>query len=246
MAKSNMLKLMTPVCAARYLHIFDANTKFNPEGTYSIDCIVDKTNPEWVTLIQEISKAYEAYYSANCQLAGKALKKCQYLPWTEKDGEIVFKAKNNATGKGSDGKEFTVTVNVVGPDGSPVVKEDLQGSLGNGTKVRVGFEVNLWSNASQGVGVTARLKMVQIVEPVWYNGMDAFKTAGGQSFKDLPKGLPLPKKDISTWNTANKPKPAGEGMLPNLAGFTPPAAKPTSAIDAAFGQLGVDLNTKPQ
>lgn len=235
------LKLVTPVCETMYIHVFEPNTKFNADGVYSVDCVVDASNQEWKDLIGKIAAAYDSYYAAACQMAGKQLKRCPHMPWSTKDGKTIFKTKNNATGKNGKGEIFNISVPVLGPDGSPITKDSLQGLLGNGTMARVGFEVNLWNNASQGVGVTARLKLFQVVEPKFYSSFGGFKTAGGASFTELPKGAPLPSVP-QAGQTAGRPSslPIPQAGLNALAGQQEQSKFP-SAIDEAFAAMGKSL-----
>jgi hypothetical protein len=170
----NNVKLTTPLCTSKYLWIFKPNEKFGSE--YSITCVRDDSLA-WTKLIDTMYGMLEDYYAQQCALLKKKnLKKCIYYPWKEDaDGNPIFVAKNKSEGMTKDGKKFTCKPMVVGPDGKVITEDNLKGSLGSGTQVRVGFTVNLWQNDAQGVGISARLSLVQIVVPKYFEPIAGFE-----------------------------------------------------------------------
>lgn len=170
----NNVRLTTPVCTASWLHIFAPNTRYG--SVYSITCDRDDSLA-WTKLIATMTELYEDYYRQQCDLIRKkALKRCEAFPWKlDQEGRPVFFAKNKSEGMTKDGKKFTTKPRVIGPDQTDLVESDLKGSLANGTTVRVGFAVNLWRNDSQGVGISARLNLVQILAPKYYDSSSSFE-----------------------------------------------------------------------
>lgn len=172
-----MEKFITPVCKTKYLWIFKPNAKFEP--CYSITCIVEDSH-EWNGLIGDLTSLYDAYYDSQCQLTRKKLKKCPYLPWkTDESGLRTFTAKNGVKGTKKDGTTFEIKIHICGPDREELKERDLKGMLATGTEAAVGFTANLWANDAQGVGLSARLNVVQIVKPVYaerFAGYDSMKT----------------------------------------------------------------------
>lgn len=169
-------KMITPVCEGNYIWIFKPNEKFTP--VYSVTCVVDKSD-EWKKLKEHIERELNVYYDSQCKITKRKLKKCPHLPWRkDENGNELFVVKNNAEGTKRDGTKFTVKPIVYGPDLNVLRADQLKGDLGNGTKLRAGFTLNLWWNEAQGVGVSARLKFVQIIEPKYYSALDAFATFG--------------------------------------------------------------------
>jgi hypothetical protein len=181
-------KLLTPVAKASYLWIFQPNKKFFPEGEYSITLHIEDT-PEWKKLIDHLKGELEEYYDLQCKIAKRKLKRCIHFPWKENDEKEYFVAKNKAVGKTKEGKIFSCAPKVIGPDCSILTECDLEGKLGNGTKVKVGFGVNKWTNDAQGVGISARLMIVQIIDPEYYDPTSGFTNPANPSdtsFKPIP------------------------------------------------------------
>jgi hypothetical protein len=214
-------KLVTPESEVLYPWIFKPNTKFDQDGVYSVNCLIEDT-PSWTKLLQHLENRLQEYYKAQSTLAGKKLKLCPYKPWKESDdGKKVFVAKNNAIGKTKEGKVFECKPRVVGPDPTVAMTEDdFEGPLGSGTRAKIGFAVNLWHNDAQGVGLTARLLMVQVIKPVIYDGIAAFKDCTD------PEGSGGFSKVLADWF---KPKTAS----------TTPAKKP-SEVEGLPGIENVD------
>lgn len=179
-------KYITPVCPLFYPWIFEPNKKFNPEGTYSVQCPFDDDDPKWKGLINVLTKGLEEFHNAQNVIAKKKLKRCEHLPWKNKDGQSFFVAKQNAFGTKADGTRFPCRVTVLGPDGKKITKEELDGTLGNGTLAVVGFTPNYWQNSAQGVGLTARLNFVQIIDPIWYSPLDGYTDVDGNGLVLYP------------------------------------------------------------
>ena len=193
-------KLITPTCEVLYPCIFRPNVKHVKDGVFSVNCVIEDT-PEWKTLLSHLESRLKDFYQAQCTVSNRKLKLCPHTPWKKmEDGRRVLVAKNNRIGTRKDGKTFEVKPIVVGPDPNvTLTAEDFEGPLGNGTKARVGFTVNLWSNDAQGVGMTARLAYVQIIEPVIYDGLG--------SFVDLsqPEGAGFQKVQTEWFKPKDKP-----------------------------------------
>jgi hypothetical protein len=181
-------KYLTPECEARFLWIFKPNEKFEPQ--YQITLKVE--GEEWDRILKEIEKDLNEYFAAQCKVTGKKLKRCQYLPWKDVDGEVLFVAKNNVEGRKKDGTTFKIEPMVVGPDREPITAKDLKGLLGQGTIVRVGFLANYWTNDAQGVGVSARLNFTQVVTPKYIE-----RFSGYNELKSY-------EKDKDLWNTGGE------------------------------------------
>lgn len=168
------MKLITPICSAKYIWLFRPNEKFG--SVYSVSCITEDTS-EWKNLYKQIEEKLEEYYQAKQTLAGKRkLKRCPYMPWRldSDDATQLFVCKNNSEGKKKDGTTFKTHPTIYGPDMKPLDETNLKGSLGTGTKLRCGFTVNFWENDAQGIGVSARLNWAQIIEPKYYSGVEEF------------------------------------------------------------------------
>lgn len=100
------MKFVSPKGRASYPKLTKPDTKFNPEGVYSVGLIVDK---EAAAPFQ--AKIEEAYVE---EFGQKAVAKANW-PWSEnEEGEIVFKfkSKNKPTLFDSKGKPIKSELNV--------------------------------------------------------------------------------------------------------------------------------------
>lgn len=88
-------------------------------------------------------------------------------PFTKlENGGVEFKFKNNAIGKPKNDAPFDITIDVFDAQLNPWPKDKL---IGNGSIVRVSYGLYLWNmTARGGVGVTLKLKAVQVIEWVEY------------------------------------------------------------------------------
>ncbi len=193
-----MSNFITPVCKGKYLWLYAPNTKFGE--VYSATLIMEDTD-EWKGLVAKLTANLDEFYAQQCALFKKKnLKRCQYLPWKthEETGERTFVVKNNRFGTKKDGTTFEVKPVIYGPDKQILKEEELTGSLGSGTTLCAGFTQNLWFNDAQGIGLSARLAWVQIINPVYFSGVDGFQAADGSGMKSYPKDASLFKTGTST------------------------------------------------
>lgn len=207
---SNTNKILTPECEGKWMHIFKPNCRFKQDGEYSVTCVIDENSAAevtaWNTLIKTLTDELDAFYNAQNSMAksmnrkATALKRCQYFPWKqEANGQRIFVAKNNAFGTKKDGTRFETKPKIIGPDLEPLTEDQLDGQLGNGTRLRVGFTANYWVNDAQGVGVSARLVLVQIITPKYYSPGDDFYTPEGPDGHG--SGLVAYPRDVSLFKS---------------------------------------------
>ncbi len=166
---------VTPICQARWLWIFQADTRHNPEGVYSIT-LVTENNQAWNDLIKRLETQVKEYADATAKMTKKKVP-VAHVPWVtdEKTGERIFTCKAKALGKRKDGTTWDAKPRIVGPDPKIEITEaDLDGKLGNGTKVRVGFSPYFWQVDGKGAGLTAQPTLIQIIEPVYYDPLSKF------------------------------------------------------------------------
>lgn len=154
------LILTTPTGTAVYPWLNTADTEFDAGGVYHT-----KFKLEGADALELVSKLTAMRDVAKSEAEGKSKTgrvKLASLPWeiNEDDGSVTFKFKMKASGKnGQTGEEFTQKPRLYDVD-----KNDFAGIVTNGSQIRVAFEPVPFANASLGVGVTLRLKAVQVVQ----------------------------------------------------------------------------------
>tara|TARA_Y100001938_G_C8090094_1_gene434502 strand:- start:2146 stop:2757 length:612 start_codon:yes stop_codon:yes gene_type:complete len=179
MRKPKSLKLTTPKGTAIYPWLNEPNRKFDPAGVYAVN--LRMTADEAETFINKITEVRDEHHQSQTKELKKKLKKAD-LPVIEvvddqgnETGEIELKCKLKASYE-YDGK--TITQRPVMIDAKQQkVSDDVR--VGSGTTMKVGVEVRPWYVPSQGVGVSLRLKVVQIIDLVEFGG-----GAGGFDFDD--------------------------------------------------------------
>lgn len=167
----------TPVGIAQYPRLTKPDTKFNPEGEYKISLLLDAAVAQPIVdmIEKEIATKLERVKDENPKLVKlKAIKVCEDRPFkTVLDDEgdetssvkINFKMKAVITSKTS-GEKWVQRPNLFDSQGTVLVNPN----IGGGSEVRVAYEVVPFWTQKIGVGVTLRLKAVQVIKLVEYTG----------------------------------------------------------------------------
>lgn len=149
------MKFVSPKGRASYPKLTKPDTKFNPEGVYSVGLIIDK---EAAAPFQ--AKIEEAYVE---EFGAKALPKANW-PWSEnEEGELVFKfkSKNKPTLFDSKGKPIKSELNV-----------------GSGSVLKVAGAVGC-RQVSGKYYATLYLNSVQVIDLVEYSSSAFGEEEGG-------------------------------------------------------------------
>lgn len=170
--KKKLVSIVTPVGVARFPRLTKPDTKFKKDGEYSVGLVLSPE--EAAPLIKAIDAADDAWFQeclseATTPKAKKALKRLHkpYADETDAEGEetgnIVFKASRPASFKKDDGTVLNFTVALFDSKGKPLPKSvDIWG----GSKVKLNVELNPYNTQLAGVGVSLRLKAVQVIDLV--------------------------------------------------------------------------------
>jgi hypothetical protein len=170
-----MAKSKLPVIegTAMWAKVFEPDCKFNPDGDYTINIqmpVADsiEVSEKLDSIVQaEFDKAVEKDPRLKNQLSTRPV--CQ--PVFDRDtgddtGNVEFKFKLKAKIKRKDGTTFEQRPTVFDSKVKPMDKSAL---IGNGSKVKVAFEpIPYVMPATKQVGVSLRLKAVQVLELVEY------------------------------------------------------------------------------
>jgi len=171
--KYNRVRLTSPKGVAMYPKLNRADTKFNEDGVYSTKLLVSKE--EATSFVQSVKQLLKEYYEETCKQQKKNKLKLADYPWKEnEDGdklEINFKLP--AKVKTKNGEIIEMRPALFDSKGTPCDK-----LIGGGSTIKIGCEASPWFVPALGVGVTLRLRAVQVIdlkEP----------SSGGSSFESF-------------------------------------------------------------
>lgn len=152
---------------AVFPHLHAPDTKFDKGGSYTIK--LEMPLEDGQELVEVIDKAFaakleetQAEYASDSKKKGKKVKEAD-LPYLidEEAGTVRFSFKMNATGERKDGTKYTQAPALFDSKGQPIPKGT---RVGGGSVCRVSYEMNPFHVPALGVGVSLRLKAVQIIE----------------------------------------------------------------------------------
>ena len=170
---------------ARWAKVFEADTRYVPEGEYSIQVVVPEA--EATEVCEQFNSMIEAKRAETVKDNPKLTNVLSTHQPFEMDtdeagtptGDIVFKAKMKARVKSKDGKVYEQKPMVVDAKKTPLDGSTL---IGNGSVVKVAVEpFPYMMPATKTVGVTLRLKAVQVIDIVEYgnNAASIFEEEDG-------------------------------------------------------------------
>lgn len=158
---------------AQWAKVFEPDTKFNPLGDYSINLqmpVADAT-PMCEKLDELVQAKFNEAVEEDPRLKNTLTTQCCSNPVYDREtgddtGLVEFKFKLKAKVQKRDGTWYEQQPAVVDAKRTPITKETL---IGNGSKVKVAFEpIPYVMNATKKVGVSLRLKAVQVIDLVEY------------------------------------------------------------------------------
>jgi len=164
------MQLITPEGKAVYPHLNSPDDKFDDDGIFSTKLAIAADHAgELLTKLEEFA---EESYKNHCKEQKKPKLKRHDNPWDEEydrdgqsTGNLLFKFKMKAKTK-------------AGVELRPVLvdakKKPMADQIGSGSKLKVAFEARSWFVPSLGVGITLRLRGVQVLDLVeWSAGSSA-------------------------------------------------------------------------
>jgi len=181
--KTKNERVTSPKGIAQYPHLQTPDTKFDTDGKYTINLrLGGEVAENFVAMLEE---KHSVYYDEFCEREGSALKKAD-LPTrdveTSGDGEIDIKFGLKAVGRKGD-HSWEQRPLIFDSAMNPITGEKLDAMrIGSGTTCRVGFEIVPYYTGMVGMGLSLRLKAVQIIDLVEYDAAGAgftFETESG-------------------------------------------------------------------
>ena len=159
-------RFVSPKGTASYPHLTNPDTKFNPDGEYKVSLIVAGDDAsKVVNFLTEKHKA--AVAQVKKENARKRVKEGD-LPIIENDdGTVTFKFKMKAKVIPKKGDPFEQKPALFDAKGKPLTGET---KVGGGSTIKVCYEVVPYYTAIAGVGISLRLKAVQVIELKEYSG----------------------------------------------------------------------------
>lgn len=175
MSKTKSVRTTSPKGTAVYPWINEPDRRFDAAGVYSVSLRVRGDDKSATEFIAGIKKVASEFYEVTCKETKKKPKKAD-LPIKavldeegNETGELDIKFKLKSTG-GSGEKTWTQRPAIFDSKGKPMSER-----IGGGSIIKVGCEISPFFSPTVGVGVTLRLKAVQVIE------LREFSAGGGSS-----------------------------------------------------------------
>ena len=189
--KSYPTLITTPFGSALWAHLVEADKKFSELGDFKVNLKVSEADAaDLIAQIQaEKEKALEVF-KEEAKAEGKTPKAIAKIklsdidPYEEDDeeeGVMIFKFKRKAAYLKDDGNIVHFDVPLIDATGK-TIPDGKKPNIGNGSTIRVMAELVPYNMATSGVGVSLRLKKVQIKNLVEFStdgpGFDAVEDGG--------------------------------------------------------------------
>lgn len=179
---------VTPIGEALWPKLYEPDTKFDPDGVYSVKLRIDKEDA--YPLIEAFDAIVHERFEAEQEAAKNARERNKikmadpcYTFEEDEDGNetgyvlMNFKSKASGVSKKT-GKPWKRTIPVFDSKRSPIDLSSI--TIGNGSKIKVAYTASPFYTASIGVGISLRLEAVQVIELVEYG----VRSADGYGFSE--------------------------------------------------------------
>jgi hypothetical protein len=157
------IKITTPIGTAKYPWITEPDTKFNPDGEYRVELIME-SGDDTAALFDKLNSYRDASVAEYKKAAGgKAVKVTTHFPMmTLEDGTISIKAKLKSKVTTKTGRSWDQRPALFDARGAAITN-DIR--IGSGSRMRLSIEVSAFNApAIGGVGISLRLRGVQVIE----------------------------------------------------------------------------------
>jgi len=160
LSKDNKLKtIVTPKGTAMYPCLRTTETYMGTDtGKYSVQIKLSEEDTK--ELMDTLEKEWEAA-STSPDFKDKKFKRgtVPNLSYREdKDGDIIFKAKTNATFKSKTGEVFTKTIPIFDAKGKPI-----KGDIGHGSIIKLAVSLAPYAVSTTNYGIAMYLNGVQVI-----------------------------------------------------------------------------------
>ena len=186
--KTKLVSIVSPKGLASYPFINKPSFKFKEEGEYSVKLVLNKE--EGTKFADQVKTILRSAYKDQCALLKKDKLKMAEFPWKEDGENMVFAFKARATYTTKEGVVYESKVALFDTKGNPVTE-----LVGSNSVLRCACDVYPWYVPSMGMGVSLKLKAVQVVELVspsrnisaesfGFTAEEEGYVSGGESFPD--------------------------------------------------------------
>ena len=188
-SKKKLVSIVSPKGLASYPVLNNPSTKFKPEGEYSVKLVLNAE--DGAKFVDQVKAVLRDAYKEQCALIKKDKLKMADFPWKEtEDGKIEVKFGQTASFTSKKGDVYERKIALFDTKGNPV-----SDPIGSSSVLRCAADIYTWYAPSLGMGVSLRLKAVQVVElvaPSRILSADAYGfsaeeegyVSGGESFPD--------------------------------------------------------------
>lgn len=176
-------RLTTPILRCRYPRLNNPDTKWKPEGEYSIVLELSTAEPEQAAFLERLDELWDVALAEAQDYDAKKAKKILGKPWKvdEEDPSLfLLRAKTRASYEKSDGTKVERRPPLFAADGQPLAA-DVWIKGGSTVRAQIGFAPFM---TALGFGVAAYLNAVQGINLIETDtaesyGFDSAKTEGG-------------------------------------------------------------------
>lgn len=159
------IRLISPFGTAVYPWLNDPDTRFEPDGVYACTLRLNAEDAE--PFVNELKRIHTQAHAHHCKDQKKKQLKTADLPVKpvidedtgEETGEVEVKFKLPAKVTTKTGKTWEQRPKLFDAANQPV-----QEQIGGGSTIRISTEVRPWFVPTMGVGITLRMKAVQVQE----------------------------------------------------------------------------------
>lgn len=168
----------TPSGKAEWAKILQPDFKYDKDGMYSIDHFLESGPAQAILDVLRVVAQKKAALDGATAYAKPSFTK------NDETGIYCFKYKQSAIGRPNKGEPFEIKVDVFDAKMNRWPKDVL---IGNGSIVKVCFSLYPWNVVARGgVGVTLRLKAVQVIDHIPYEAEE--KTYGFEQEEGVDMG----------------------------------------------------------
>lgn len=160
----------TPKGIAVWPKVTKPDTKYKPEGEYSVSLVLDGEDAQSLKLLIDGEMSANATEEQK-KVKGKKIKVYDPPYRVELDDDnnettrIRFKFTQNAIITKKDGTKVKMFVTIFDSK-AQVIKDVKNMNIGSGSAIKVCFQINPWCSPTLGAGVSLRLKAVKLLKVV--------------------------------------------------------------------------------
>lgn len=195
----------TPKGIAVWPKVTQPDTKFKPEGEYSVNLVLDGEDAQSMKTLIDTAMAENASEEQK-KSKGKKIKVYDppYQVVLDDDNnetsQIRFKFAQNAIIKKKDGTLVKMSVTIFDSK-AQVIKDVQKLNIGSGSVIKVCFQINPWCSPTLGAGVSLRLKAVKLLKVV-----EGGASAAAYGFEGEEEGFEYVEDETYTGITEDTPE----------------------------------------